>query len=109
MLNFSQDAGRQDSGEADMDVQMFRSFEGRIGRQSWWIGTIIMIAVSIVLYFILGTIMGSGLTSMDPQKVLEPGFLEGYMRNAALMQLIMVVIVAYPVTALMAKRLQTVC
>lgn len=88
-----------------MDVQMFRSFEGRIGRQSWWIGTLIMIAVSIVLYFILGTIMGSGLTSMDPQKVLEPGFLEGYMRNAALVQLIMLVIVAYPVTALMAKRL----
>jgi uncharacterized membrane protein YhaH (DUF805 family) len=68
---------------------------------------LIMIAVSIITYFILGTIIGSGLTSMAPQKVLEPGFLEGYMRNAALMQLIMLVIVAYPVTALMAKRLQT--
>lgn len=107
MLNFSQDAGRQDSGEADMDVQMFRSFEGRIGRQSWWIGTLIMIAVSIVLCFILVAIMGSGRTSMDPQKVLEPGFLEGYTRNAALMQLIMLVIVIYAVAALMAKRLET--
>lgn len=66
-----------------------------------------MIAVSIVLCFILVAIMGSGRTSMDPQKVLEPGFLEGYTRNAALMQLIMLVIVIYAVTALMSKRLET--
>ena len=88
-----------------MDLQMFRGFDGRIGRQTWWIGTLIMIAVSIVLYFVLGTVMGSGLSSVDPQAVLEPGYLEGYMRKMALSQLIILAIVAYPVTALMAKRL----
>lgn len=35
VLNFSQNADHQDSVEGDMDLQMFRSFEGRIGHQLW--------------------------------------------------------------------------
>lgn len=87
-----------------MDQSMFTRFDGRIGRRSWWIGTLIVMAVSLVLYFVIGGLMGGGLTA-DPEKILEPGFLEGYMRQQALLQLIMLALVAYPVTALMSKRL----
>lgn len=87
-------------------MQNFIGFEGRIGRQSWWIGTIILVIVAIVLYFVLSAILGTGMTAMmDPQKALEPGFMESYMRSAAWQQLISLVILGYPVTALMSKRL----
>ena len=33
---------------------LFTSPEGRIGRQSWWLGVLILIAISLVLTMILG-------------------------------------------------------
>lgn len=89
-----------------MNLQTFTSFAGRIGRQTWWLGTIVMIIVAIILYFILSAIMGTGLSAMmDPQKMLEPGFMESYMKSAAWQQLISLVILGYPITALMSQRL----
>lgn len=46
-----------------MDVQqLFLSTNGRISRKTWWLGTLVMIVASIVLYFVLG-LVGLGLTS----------------------------------------------
>ena len=85
---------------------LFMSFEGRIGRKSWWLGTIAMIVVAIILYLILSAIMGTGISAMmNPEKVMEPGFMESYMRSAAWQQLISLVLLGYPATALMSKRL----
>lgn len=86
-------------------MNLFTNFNGRIGRQSWWIGTIIMIVVSFILYFILAAIFGAGMMGMDPQKMMEPGFMESYIRKASIMQIVMLAILGYPVTALMSKRL----
>jgi uncharacterized membrane protein YhaH (DUF805 family) len=89
-----------------MNMQHFVGFDGRIGRQSWWIGTIILLIAAIILYFILSAIMGTGMTAMmDPEKMLQPGFMESYMKSAAWQQLISLVVLGYPVTALMSKRL----
>ncbi len=89
-----------------MDLQTFTSFDGRIGRKTWWLGTLVMFVVGIILYFILSSVMGTGFTAMmDPAKVMEPGFMESYMKSAAWQQLISLVILGYPVTALMSKRL----
>lgn len=84
---------------------LLTSMDGRIGRQTWWIGTLVMVGVSLVLYFIIGAILGTGFTSLDPAQMMEPGFMESYMRKASIAQLIMLAVLAYPVTALMAKRL----
>jgi uncharacterized membrane protein YhaH (DUF805 family) len=86
---------------------LLTGFEGRIGRQSWWLGTLALLIVAVVLYFILSAILGTGMTAMmvDPQKMMEPGFMEGIMRQAAIQQLITLAIIGFPVTALMAKRL----
>lgn len=46
-----------------MDFQeLFLSTSGRISRKTWWIGTVILIVASIVLYLILGFV-GLGMTS----------------------------------------------
>jgi uncharacterized membrane protein YhaH (DUF805 family) len=86
---------------------LLTSFDGRIGRQSWWLGTIAMIILSLILYFILSAVLGTGMTAMmaDPQKMLEPGYMDGVMRMAAIQQLITIAIIGFPATALMAKRL----
>ncbi len=86
---------------------LFTSFDGRIGRQSWWLGTIALIVVSFVLYFILSPIFGTGMSAMmaDPQKMAEPDFMSSLMRRSAFQQIVMLAIIGYPATALMAKRL----
>lgn len=46
-----------------MDFQeLFLSANGRVSRKTWWIGTIVLIVASFLLYFILG-LVGLGLTS----------------------------------------------
>lgn len=46
-----------------MDLQaLFLSSSGRVSRKTWWMGTLIVIVASIVLYFVLGLI-GLGMTS----------------------------------------------
>ncbi|MFZ5676667.1 MAG: DUF805 domain-containing protein [Pseudomonadota bacterium] len=66
-----------------MMMSLLTGFDGRINRAKWWLGTLILIVVAIVLYLILGSIIGS------------PG----------LLQFILSLILAYPTTALMVKRL----
>ena len=86
---------------------LFTSFDGRIGRQSWWTGVGIFIVAAIVLNIILWPILGSGSMGMmsDPTKMQDPNFWSGFMRAAAFRRLIMLVIFIYPATALMGKRL----
>lgn len=71
---------------------LFTNFNGRIGRQSFWIGTISTIVASLILQFIVSSVLGVGM-------------MEYYSSKAAWAQLIVLLIIAYPVTALMAKRL----
>lgn len=66
-----------------MIMSLLTSFDGRINRAKWWLGTVILIAIAIVLYLVLGRIIGS------------PGIL----------QFILTLLLAYPTTALMVKRL----
>lgn len=83
---------------------LLTSFQGRIGRQQWWMGTIVMIAVALILYFVLMPILGmSMMMGFDPAG--GPGAMMGMMRRVAFGQLIMTAILAYPATALMKKRL----
>ena len=89
-----------------MDLQTFTSFDGRISRKTWWLGTIVIFVVALVLYLILSIVMGTGFSAMmDPEKVMQPGFMESQMKSASWRQLISLVILGYPVTALMSKRL----
>jgi len=64
---------------------LFTSFEGRINRKPYWIATLIMIAGVIVLSIVLAFALGGG--------------------GGVLLQIVLLVIIGYPATALMIKRL----
>jgi len=82
-----------------MDMSMFTGFAGRINRAKWWIGTIILIVVALVLSAILYAFFVGSLASADPAQ------LSSILRTMAIVQIILVAIIAYPATAIMIKRL----
>ena len=81
-----------------MDMSMFTGFAGRINRAKWWIGTIILAVVGIILYFILAAVFGMGA-------ITDPAQVASMMRTIAILQIVLLAILAYPTTALMMKRL----
>jgi uncharacterized membrane protein YhaH (DUF805 family) len=68
-------------------TQLFTSFEGRIARQSFWLGVVVLLAAAIALSFLAGLAFGIGPV------------------EAYRMQLVTLVLLAYPATALVVKRL----
>lgn len=88
-----------------MDMSLFTSFDGRINRAKWWLGAVILLIFSIVVYFILAMFMGGSMMSgLDPA-TMGPGSMASLYRSFAIVQVIMLVIIAYPATALMKKRI----
>ena len=90
----------------DSIVGNFTSMEGRIGRQSWWIGIIILAVVGFILNWILGMVMGAGM-SFDLAAMATPegmAALAGAMQRAAWVGLIVSIVLAYPYVALGVKR-----
>jgi uncharacterized membrane protein YhaH (DUF805 family) len=87
-----------------MDMSIFTGFEGRINRAKWWLGTIILAVIGVVLSWILAKILGASL--MPPEgATLSADTISSYMRKLAIAQLIVFVILVYPWLALMLKRL----
>jgi uncharacterized membrane protein YhaH (DUF805 family) len=67
---------------------LFMSMEGRIGRQNYWIGLVILVVIGIIISQLIA-------------------FLFGYTNLLArLLNFIYVIAIAYPAYALMAKRFQ---
>lgn len=88
-----------------MDMSLFTSFDGRINRAKWWLGFVILLIFSVVVYFILGMFMGGTMMSgLDPS-TMGPGAMASLYRSFAIIQAIMLLIIAYPATALMKKRI----
>ena len=83
-------------------VGNFTGMDGRIGRQAWWIGVVVLIVVAIVLNFILGAIMGGGMPSLSD--LTDPAFMAGYAKKAGWQSLIIGLITAYPYISLSVKR-----
>lgn len=65
---------------------LFTSFDGRIGRQQYWLGILALVIASFVLIFVLGLVLGLFLP-------------------VALVSLIGTIIIFYPAIALSMKRL----
>ena len=67
---------------------LFTSFEGRIGRKPYWIGVIIMLVISLAVTLVLGLAVG----------------LQG--RVFMILSFVVQLVLLYPSSALMVKRLQ---
>ena len=56
-----------------MDMSLFTSFEGRINRQKWWLGLIVLLIIEWVFYIIVAMIFGGGMMlnvdQQDPEAV----------------------------------------
>ena len=83
-------------------VGNFTGMDGRINRQAWWIGVVILIVVAIVLNFILGAIMGGGMPSLE--QLMDPAVMAAYAQKQGWISLIIGLITAYPYIALSVKR-----
>jgi uncharacterized membrane protein YhaH (DUF805 family) len=83
-------------------VGNFTSMDGRINRQAWWIGVVVLIIVAIVLNFILGAIMGGGMPSLD--QLTDPAAMMAFAQKQGWISLIIGLITAYPYICLSVKR-----
>jgi uncharacterized membrane protein YhaH (DUF805 family) len=80
----------------------FVGFDGRINRQKWWIGVVVLIVVAIVLNFILGAIMGGSMLTLE--QLTDPAVMQSLAQKAGWQSLIIGLITAYPYIALSVNR-----
>jgi uncharacterized membrane protein YhaH (DUF805 family) len=87
----------------DNIVGMFTGMDGRINRQKWWIGIIILAVVGFILSFILNMIFGVSYSFNlnDPNAMANAA---GMIQKAAWVGLITWVLLAYPYLAIAVKR-----
>lgn len=90
-------------------VGLFTSTEGRISRQKWWLGVVILIVINLAITFLIFPLIGLGGPSMqamteaagDPAKL--SAIVSGAMQAAGWGSLILFVLTAYPLYALYIK------
>jgi len=87
-----------------MDMSAYQGFTGRIGRKTWWIASIILAIAATVLSFILMAIFGGSMMGAM-EGGLTADVLASTARKLAIVQIILLALIAYPATALMMKRL----
>ena len=94
-------------------VANFTSLEGRIGRQSWWIGAIILLVVQIVVGLLILPLVGVSMMPniaaimADPNNVDAAAIANSVaasMRTASWIGVVLALIFAYPIAALGVKR-----
>jgi uncharacterized membrane protein YhaH (DUF805 family) len=73
-----------------MDMSMFTNMNGRIGRQSWWLGLIALMVVEWIIIFVLSMLFGQSVT----QEVTDGGF--SYSSNLTPVGSIIALIVMIP-------------
>jgi uncharacterized membrane protein YhaH (DUF805 family) len=84
-------------------LQDLMGFDGRINRQRWWIGVVVLIIAGLILSWILSLIFGTGFI-MDMTVVQDPAAMLAYVQRAAWVGLITSLVLTYPYIALTVKR-----
>jgi uncharacterized membrane protein YhaH (DUF805 family) len=75
-----------------MDLRyLYTSFDGRINRQPYWVATIILAVVNLVISLVVAKLLGAS--------IMPPDF------RFTLVSLVLAVLFLYPAAALMVKRL----
>lgn len=79
------------------------SFDGRIGRQSWWIGVIVLTVLQWIVMLVLGLVFGTSMMGgMDPNMAPEQA---AEMASKGMIPIIIAVLIfIYPALAIYAKR-----
>ncbi|MGH6819525.1 MAG: DUF805 domain-containing protein [Methylocella sp.] len=83
-------------------MSLFTSFEGRINRQKWWLGLIVLTVIEWTVFFVIGMVFGGGMMAgMDPNNPDAAGQAMGML---SVPMIIVLIIFLYPWLALYAKR-----
>jgi uncharacterized membrane protein YhaH (DUF805 family) len=97
----------------DKILANFTSLEGRIGRQAWWIGVVILVVVNLIISFLIMPLVGLNImpnmaalvadpANADPQAIATA--INATMRTSAWVSLVIFLIFLYPMAALSVKR-----
>lgn len=81
----------------------FTGFNGRLNRQGWWISAIIAVVAYIILSWIIGAMLGTGML-MNPAAVTDPAAMTSYVQKAGWLSVILAIVFAYPYLAIGIKR-----
>ena len=85
-----------------MDMSVFTSFDGRIGRQTWWLGLIALIVLQWIVLFVFSLIVGGSMMgTMDPN---NPDAMSQAMGAVSIPFIIIFLIFLWPSLALYTKR-----
>jgi uncharacterized membrane protein YhaH (DUF805 family) len=85
-----------------MDMSLFTSFEGRINRQKWWLGLIVLVIIQWIFYIVIGMIFGGGMMiNLNPE---DPEAVRQAMGALMIPLLILILIFLWPTLAIYAKR-----
>jgi uncharacterized membrane protein YhaH (DUF805 family) len=85
-----------------MDMSLFTSFDGRINRQKWWLGLIVLMIIQWIFYIVVAMIFGGGMmTGIDPQ---DPAAVNRALGALMVPIIILVLVFLWPTLAIYAKR-----
>ncbi len=85
-----------------MNMSVFTSFDGRIGRQTWWLGLIALMVVQWIVLFVFSLIVGGSMMGgFDPNNPETMGMAMGAI---SIPFIIIVLIFLWPALALYTKR-----
>lgn len=87
-----------------MDMSLFTSFEGRINRQKWWLGLIVLVIAEWVIMFIITMFFGASMPAeVDPNAM---GYSASYQLGAVGTIILLIILIPFiwAGLALSAKR-----
>ena len=67
-------------------VGNFTGMDGRLNRQAWWIGVVLLVVVAVVLNLVLGAIFGGGMPSLD--QMMDPAVMAAFAQKQGWISLI---------------------
>ncbi len=78
-------------------MDLFLSFNGRINRAKWWLGSIVVFVALVVLYMILMFVVGGGMT-VNPDGTVSGG------GTITILSIVLYLAALWPSLALQIKR-----
>ena len=86
-------------------VSLYTTFDGRIGRKTFWLWSIALGVVILILSYIINAVLGNGSVVIDPSATPEAisAAMNGVLQKSAWVSLVLAIIFAYPSLALMTK------
>jgi uncharacterized membrane protein YhaH (DUF805 family) len=85
-------------------VSNFMGMDGRINRQPWWIGMIVLGIVQAIVTWIVSLIIPGGAISIGADGTIDPNAITGLLQRSGWIGLVIALVFAYPFLSMAVKR-----